>query len=136
MKRSPVIAVLSILLASFSALVVSQPDSEVVKIVEKNRTTELMAGSVFQVHFASGGSEQFNYVTHKEKYCSNHSDASGCPPEEFSERPTFMQNFSFTKNSTAPVIYRPNESICFEDGAYIQCDGLQRIEVSFSKFLQ
>lgn len=132
----PIIVALAISVLFLSAFGFSQPDSKIVKVVEKNRTTDLMAGSVFEVQFRSGGTEKFSYVRHKEEYCIEHPEASGCPPEEVPEKPPFMQNFSFSTNSTEPIVYRPEESICLEDGAYIKCKGLARFEVMASNFLQ
>ncbi len=125
----------AVLLAGFSASALSQPDSEVVKVVEKNRTTDLMKGSVFEVHFASGGTEKFTYVTHKEKYCSNHSDASGCPHEEFPAQPSVMQEFDFENSSNKTDVYRPENSICLVESKYMNCEGFSRIEILTVEFL-
>ena len=129
-----VILVSAVALVVFSALGFSQPDSEVVKVVEKDRTTNLMQGSVFEVHFAGGGTDRYEYVTHRETYCSTHPDASGCPPEVFPDKPPVMQNFSFSKTDESPDTYRPEESICMEEGTYVRCSGLARGKIVFSEF--
>lgn len=122
-RKSFVLATL-ILTVAFSALGSLQPDSKVVKVVEKDRTTNLMTGSVFEVHFASGGSERFEYVTHRQNYCEVHPESSGCPPEEFPDKPPFMQNFSFEKTSENPDTYQPQENICIQNNDYQKCRGL------------
>lgn len=127
--------VLAFLMIALSASVFSQPDSEIVKVVKKNRTTDLMTGSVFEVQFASGGTEKFNYVTHNEEYCRNHSDASGCPPEEFPTKPPIMQKFEFKNSSNKTGVYKPEDSICLEDSTYINCEGFSRIKVIAGEFL-
>ncbi|MFB6116783.1 MAG: hypothetical protein ABEK10_04715 [Candidatus Nanosalina sp.] len=124
-----VILVSIVSLFAFSAIGFSQPDSVVVKVVEKDRTTNLMQGSVFEVHFASGGTDRYEYVTHRETYCSTHPDASGCPPEVFPKKPPIMQNFSFEQTGENPETYRPEESICLEDGIFVRCSGLNRAEI-------
>lgn len=104
----------------------NEPDSLVDRVEEKDRTTNLMAGSVFEVHFESGGNDRYNYVANRENYCEIHPDASGCPPEDFPEKPPLIQNFDFTHppNST---VYIPKESICMDEN-YQSCSGKSQVE--------
>jgi len=126
-KKSLIIAAI-IFAAALSALGTLQSDSEVVKIVEKDRTTNLMTGSVFEIHFASGGLERFEYVTHRQNYCEINPNSSGCPPEAFPEKPPIMQKFKFEKTGETPDIYRPQESICLQRNQYQKCRTLANLQ--------
>ena len=131
-KRSILLTIfLVFLVVSFVDL--NEPDSLVDRVEEKDRTSNLMAGSVFIVHFESGGTDRYNYVAHRENYCNINPNSSSCPPEDFPEKPPIVQNFSFTHppNST---IYMPKESVCIDE-TYQSCSGKSRIEPILEKLL-
>lgn len=108
-------------LTFFSALGFSQPDSKVVKVVEKERTTNLMKGSVFEVQLAGGGNKRYSYITYRENFCGLHSDSSGCPPENFPEKPPLMQEFGFEKVKDDPKVYTPEKTICMDEEVFKKC---------------
>ncbi len=122
--------ILLALIIIFSALVIDlhEPDSMIDRIEEQDRTTNLMTGEVFIVHFESGGKDRFSYVSHREDtYCSVNPNSSECPPEEHPEKPPLMEKFNFTKKPTKDTVYVPESAICI-DGTYERCSGKSRLE--------
>ncbi len=132
-SRRSVLLTVVLVLAVVLFLDLNEPDSLVDRVEEKDRTTNLMAGSDFEVHFESGGNDRYNYVTHRENYCEVHPDASGCPPEDFPEKPPLIQKFNFTHppNST---VYIPKEAVCMDE-TYQSCSGKSLIETHLENIL-
>ena len=127
------LSILLICIITVLTIDLNEPESLVDRVEEKDRTTNLMKGSVFEVYFESGGTDRYNYVTHRENYCEINTNSSGCPPENFPEKPPLIQNFKF-KHIPNSTVYIPKESVCINK-TYQSCSGNSFFEPLLEKSL-